>query len=118
MPVERNPWLIVRARQLRSKQTSAETVLWDTLRGRRLGGHRFRRQHPIGPYVVDFACLEEKLVVEVDGDSHVDSTMDPRRDNELASRGFRIVRVWNSEVYEDLDGVIEMIFAELFPPSP
>jgi very-short-patch-repair endonuclease len=68
--------------------------------------------------VVDFVCLEAGLVVEVDGDSHVDSKTDEGRDADLASRGFRTVRVWNNEVYENLSGVIEMILTELVPPSP
>ena len=118
MPVERDPWLIVRARQLRSEQTGAETLPWDKLRARRLAGYRFRRQHPIGPYIVDFVCLEAGLVVEADGDSHVDSKSDHRRDRDLSSRGFRTIRIWNSEIYENLEGVVELILNELSPPSP
>ena len=118
MPVDRDPWLIVRARQLRSKQTNAETLLWHKLRARRLAGYRFRRQHPIGPYVVDFVCLDASLVVEVDGATHEDPARDERRDRDLATRGFRTIRVWNSDVYENLDGVIDMILNRLLPPSP
>ena len=118
MSTNRDPWLIVRARQLRSKQTNAETLLWHRLRARRLAGYRFRRQNPIGPYVVDFVCLEKKLVVEVDGATHEDPAWDARRDRDLASRGFRTVRVWNSDVYENMEGVVEMILNGLLPPSP
>ena len=118
MPVDRDPWLIVRARQLRHQQTDAETRLWYKLRDRRLAGFKFRRQHPIGPFVVDFVCLEAKLVVEVDGPTHQNPARDERRDQDLAERGFRTVRVWNNDLYENLDGVTETILNSLLPPSP
>ena len=118
MPTDRDLWLIVRARQLRRGQTDAEGVLWRQLRARRLAGYRFRRQHPIGPYVVDFVCLEAKLVIEVDGASHEDQTRDERRDRDLALRGYRSIRVWNNDVYESLDGVVDLILDSLIPPSP
>ena len=118
MPVDRDPWLIVRARQLRSSQTSAETLLWHKLRASRLAGHRFRRQHPVGPFIVDFVCLAANLIVEVDGPTHEDQSRDERRDRDLAKRGFSTIRVWNNDVYENLDGVLEMILNELRPPSP
>ena len=118
MPTRRDPWLIVRARQLRHNQTNAETVLWHRLRARRLAGYRFRRQHPIGPYVVDFVCLEGRLVIEVDGPTHEDRMRDQRRDRDLASRGYSTLRFWNNDVYENIDGVIEMILNSLVPPSP
>jgi very-short-patch-repair endonuclease len=118
MPVDRDPWLIVRARQLRSNQTSAETVLWHKLRASRLAGHRFRRKHPIGPFIVDFVCLAASLIVEVDGPTHGDPSRDERRDRDLAKRGFRTIRVWNNDVHENIDGVLELILNELPPPSP
>jgi very-short-patch-repair endonuclease len=118
MAVDRDPWLIVRARQLRDKQTSAETLLWQRLRARRLAGFKFRRQHPIGPYVADFVCLAEKLVIEVDGATHQDPQKDERRDLDLAARGYRTLRVWNNDVPTNMSGVIEMIFNRLDPPSP
>jgi very-short-patch-repair endonuclease len=92
MPVDRDPWLIVRARQLRANQTSAETVLWQKLRAGRLAGYRFRRQHPIGPYIVDFACLAARLIVEVDSPTHENASIDKKRDRKLAERGFQTIR--------------------------
>jgi very-short-patch-repair endonuclease len=118
MATHRDPWLIVRAKQLRHHQTNAETVLWHRLRAGRLAGYRFRRQHPIGPYVVDFVCLEAKLVIEVDGPTHDDRQRDQRRDRDLASRGYSTLRFWNNDLYENIDGVIEMILNQLVPPSP
>ena len=118
MPVDRDPWLIVRARQLRHHQTNAETLLWYKLRARRLAGFKFRRQHPIGPYVVDFVCLEANLVIEVDGPTHQDPSRDERRDQDLAQRCFSTLRVWNNDVYENLDGAIQTILRRLLPPSP
>ena len=116
MPVERDPWLIVRAQQLRTNQTSAEAILWHRLRARHLAGHRFRRQHPIGPYIVDFVCLGARLIVEVDGPTHDKAARDRKRDQDLAERGFRTLRFCNNDVYENLDGVLEMIVNNLPPP--
>jgi very-short-patch-repair endonuclease len=83
-----------------------------------LAGYRFRRQHPIGRYVVDFVCLEAKLVIEVDGPTHEDRQRDERRDRDLASRGYSTLRFWNTDLYENIDGVIELILNQLVPPSP
>jgi very-short-patch-repair endonuclease len=118
MPTDRDPWLIVRARQLRHNQTNAEELLWHRLRARRLAGFKFRRQHPIGPYVVDFVCLEARLVIEVDGPTHNKPARDQRRDRDLARRGFETLRFWNSDVYENVEGVIETILHRLRTPPP
>jgi very-short-patch-repair endonuclease len=109
-----------RSRQLRASQTSAEARLWQALRGRRLAHWKFRRQHPIGKYVVDFVTLDGKLVVEVDGITHSteqELARDQDRTRVLESFGFLVVRVTNVDVYENLDGVLEMIDRTL-RPSP
>jgi len=98
-----------RARELRAAMTDAERALWRCLRMRQLDGHRFRRQHPVGPYVVDFACLPSRLVVEVDGGQHSDSVDDRHRDAFLRGCGFRVLRFWNNEVLGEPDAVCEVI---------
>jgi very-short-patch-repair endonuclease len=101
-----------KAKLLRSKQTSAEARLWRALRNRSLERWKFRRQHPIDRYVVDFVTLDGKLVVEVDGVTH-DSEHERRYDRERTSAleacGFLVIRVSNSDVYDNLDGVLELI---------
>ncbi len=95
-----------RARVLRKGLTDAERVLWTRLRRRRLGGFRFRRQHPVGPYIVDFACPQLRLAIEVDGSQHdADRAKDERRTEELLKSGYRVLRFWNSEVLDEVDGV-------------
>jgi very-short-patch-repair endonuclease len=96
------------ARRLRKNPTEAEKRLWSRLRGKQLGGFRFRRQSPIGPYVVDFVCPAAKLVVEVDGGQHSE-TADAERAGWLESNGYRVIRFWNNDVLENMDGVIEEI---------
>lgn len=101
------------ARHLRRTMTDAECKLWQQLRASQLAGYRFRRQHPIGPYVVDFACLKQCLVVEVDGGQHCDSGTDDSRDHYLRSQGFKVLRFWNNEVLQNLEGVCAMILQHL-----
>ncbi|MFG1413844.1 endonuclease domain-containing protein [Xanthobacter sp. VTT E-85241] len=111
--------LVTRARRLRHEQTSAEAVLWRLLRGRRFVGWKFRRQHPVGPFVVDFVCLAASLVVEVDGVTHdgvTERDRDSRRTAYLHACRFRLVRVSNQDVYDNLDGVAEMLRLELELP--
>jgi very-short-patch-repair endonuclease len=99
-----------RAQQLRREMSGTEWRLWYRLRSRQLLGHKFRRQVPIGPYLADFACLEARLVVEVDGEHHGDQLVyDARRDHWLSELGFRVLRFWVVEVDENLEGVIETI---------
>jgi len=108
-----------RARKLRASQTSAEFRLWQALRNRRLARWKFRRQHPIDRFIVDFVTLEGKLVVEVDGATHATAAelaRDRARTQVLESLGFLVVRVSNVDVYENLDGVLEMIDQTLHPP--
>ena len=107
-----------RARQLRDRETSAEARLWRALRNRRLDRWKFRRQHPIDRYVVDFVTLFGRLIVEVDGATHsskAEMSRDDARTRQLEALGFRVVRVNNSDVYDNLDGVMAMIFSELNP---
>ena len=104
-----------RARRLRRDSTDAETRLWFKLRDRRLAGFKFARQHPIGPYVVDFVCRERKLVVEVDGGQHADNVRDRIRDENLAADGYRVLRFWNTDVLSNMDGVLVTILAKLEP---
>ena len=101
------------ARRLRRDMTDVERALWRCLRRRQLDGHRFRRQNPIGPYIVDFVCIEQRLVIEVDGGQHADSAWDRVRDACLRSRGFRVLRFWNNEVLEQIEGVCGMILESL-----
>jgi very-short-patch-repair endonuclease len=104
------------ARRLRAKQTSAEARLWSALRNRRLARWKFRRQHPIDRYIVDFVCVDGKLVVEVDGATHStghELSHDAERTRVLESFGFHIIRVTNADVYENLEGVQETIAAAL-----
>jgi very-short-patch-repair endonuclease len=109
----RQPWrsdpdVKQNARELRRNQTPAEASLWSHLRARQLDGMRFRRQHPIGPYVVDFYCAESRLVIEVDGDTHAEQVeADQARTAWLESRGYRVIRFTNSEVRRQLEAVIE-----------
>jgi very-short-patch-repair endonuclease len=105
-----------RARGLRGDQTEAERQLWWRLRNRTLGGFKFVRQEPIGPYFADFVCREEKLVVEVDGATH--SADDERRRDRtrkqfLHDRGYRVARFGNDEVYRNIEGVLDTILAAL-----
>ena len=113
------PSLTKRSQLLRRAMTEAERALWRELRYDRLGC-RFRRQHPIPPYIVDFACLEAKLVVEADGGQHADSR-DQQRDAYLRRQGWRILRFWNNDVLQNRVGVVLTIAAALAgrdPPPP
>jgi very-short-patch-repair endonuclease len=108
-----------RARQLRASETSAEARLWRALRGRKLDRWKFRRQHPIDRYVVDFVTLAGKLIVEVDGATHSTTpeiSHGETRTRVLESLGFHLIRVTNQDVYENLQGVTDTIWSELNPP--
>lgn len=97
------------ARDLRGSLTDAEAILWRCLRDRRLAGLKFRRQVPLGPYIADFVCFEAKFVVEADGGQHADSPRDARRDAFIASQGFRTLRVWNMDIKDNLESVLDTI---------
>lgn len=108
-----------RARSLRETPTDAESLLWYHLRDRRLADHKFRRQRPIGPYFADFACLEAKLIVELDGGQHVDAaTYDESRTRFMEAQGYRVLRFWNNEVLTQTDAVRERILRALQEGSP
>jgi very-short-patch-repair endonuclease len=105
------------ARELRRTMTEAERHLWRYLRHRQLDECRFRRQAPIGPYIVDFVCFERRLIVELDGGQHaVQIDSDALRTEWLNSRGFRVLRFWNNLVFEDREAVLEAIWNALHPP--
>jgi very-short-patch-repair endonuclease len=111
-----------RARELRNNPTDAERALWRQLRFWQLEGYKFRRQQPIGRYVVDFVCLEKRVVVEVDGGQHSDK-VDEERDNWLRDQGFVVLRFWNNDVLRTADAVRGVILKNLqstpyLNPSP
>jgi very-short-patch-repair endonuclease len=106
------------ARHLRHDATPHEEVLWQLLRDRRFVNFKFRRQVPIGPFIADFACHAAKLILELDGGQHSDSKTDHRRDAVLRSHGYRIIRIWNNELHENRDGVMEAIWFALQEVRP
>jgi very-short-patch-repair endonuclease len=105
------------ARRLRTNMTDAERCLWRHLRLRQLAGCRFRRQHPFGPYLLDFACVERRLVIELDGGQHC-ASRDGERDAWIRAGGFVIVRFWNNDVLNRTQEVLEQILEALGSPSP
>jgi very-short-patch-repair endonuclease len=110
---------IENARRLRKEPTDAERKLWSALRQRQLTGFKFRRQVPIGDFVADFACLSQRLIIEVDGGQHdTNREKDAARTAWLASRGYRVVRFWNNDVLANLDGVVRTILAALHDHPP
>ena len=107
------------ARTLRRDRTDAEGLLWHYLRDKQLDGYRFRRQHPIGPYIVDFACLSRKVLIELDGGQHAEQTSrDEKRDAFLRARGYRVLRFWNTEVFENCFGVLERVYEAVAGDPP
>jgi very-short-patch-repair endonuclease len=109
---------LTRVREARRDATPAERKLWSRLRARQLSGAKFRRQVWLGPFIADFFCPEARLIVEVDGDTHAEQfDYDLRRTDWLASEGFRLVRVTNSDVMQNMDGVLRHIAAVLPSPS-
>jgi very-short-patch-repair endonuclease len=118
------------ARQSRARMTDAERKLWFALKDRRFAAFKFRRQVPVGPYIADFLCFESRLIVEVDGGQHADSVRDVERGNWLAHNEFRVLRFWNSDVLQNLEGVLTRLAEQLdrtphptsrsreTPPSP
>jgi very-short-patch-repair endonuclease len=104
------------ARRLRRTMTDSEWRLWLALRGRQLDGHRFRRQHPIGPFVVDFVCLAHRLVIEIDGGVHLEpeqQAQDRSRQRWLEGQGYRVLRFRGVEMADDIGGVLATIRAAL-----
>ncbi len=104
------PLILNNARQLRQNQTPAEKILWRSLRNRQMDGLKFKRQFPIGNYIVDFCCFEEKLIIEIDGGTHIDQVKyDLSRTAWLEGQGYRVIRFTNEMVFKQLDSVIEAI---------
>jgi very-short-patch-repair endonuclease len=109
------------SRRLRGTATIAEQRLWNRVRSRTLGGMKFVRQEPIGPYIVDFVCRERRLIIEIDGGRHATSKGDAVRDQWLRERHYRVLRFWNNDVMQNIDGVLETIAGALHmerPPHP
>jgi very-short-patch-repair endonuclease len=105
-----------RAKSMRSAPTDAEHRLWQILRAKRLAGHKFKRQLPIDHYIVDFACLRQRLIVEADGGQHAGNKADARRDAYLRSQGFRVLRFWNDDIFNNEEGVLTSILDALERP--
>ena len=115
-------WLTKVARSLRKRSTDAERLLWRHLRARQLDGLKFRRQEPIGKYIVDFVCFERRVIVEVDGGGHAtEKGKDRQRDGWFRERGFKVLRFWNTDVIGNTDAVIAAIGESCVnhpPPAP
>jgi very-short-patch-repair endonuclease len=102
-----------RARGMRLDSTKAENLLWQEIRDRRIEGFKFRRQVPLNSYILDFVCFDAKLIIEVDGGQHAESTSDAIRDAFFRAQGFHVLRFWNDDVVKGLDGAVLTIRAEL-----
>ena len=108
-----------RSRNLRKNQTDAEKLLWYHLRSRQMENTKFRRQHPVGGYIVDFICLEKRLIIEIDGGQHNEQVeYDAKRTRYLESLGYNVIRFWNHDVLQKKNVVLEYIFNILAAPSP
>ena len=107
------------ARILRKNSTDAERKLWYNIRARKLEGFKFKRQQPLGSYIVDFVCFEKSLVIELDGGQHaIDREKDIERDNWLKKEGFHVLRFWNNDVLNNHEGVLTEIKKYILTPSP
>lgn len=113
----RNPVLKEHSRQLRQNMTDVERKLWQHLRGKQFAV-KFRRQYPIGSYIVDFVCLGKRFIIELDGGQHSDQHQyDFKRDSYLRAQGFTVLRLWNHEVMENMEGVLKVIWDFINPTS-
>ena len=111
--------MVTFARTLRAASADAKLRIWHQLKNRNLGGFKFRRQHSIPPYTVDFICIEQKLVVELDGGQHLEQrAYDAARTACLESKGFRVIRFWDDEALKQADSVLEEILRQLTTPHP
>lgn len=109
-----------RSRNMRVAMTDAETILWSRLQRKQLHGYRFQRQHPIGEYFADFACRYARLVIELDGVTHSSAEerdYDDRRTRFIGAQGWTVIRFWNADVFDNLNGVLNSILQRLPPPS-
>ena len=99
--------------------TDAERLLWRALRSRQMGGWKFRRQHPIQPFIVDFVCVERKLIIEVDGGQHASRAKeDLKRSDYLRDTGYKLIRVWNNQVLQETNEVLDTILTALGDDAP
>jgi very-short-patch-repair endonuclease len=106
-------------KSLRHSQTDAENKLWYQLRSRHFQNYKFRRQHILCGYIVDFVCLHKKLVIELDGGQHAEqSEYDSARTQKLEADGFQVLRFWNNEIFDNLEGILEKIWQALNTPHP
>jgi very-short-patch-repair endonuclease len=113
LPEDLRTW----AREMRGRMTDAEALLWQLLRNRRIAGAKFRRQHPVGRYILDFYCDEKKLGIELDGGQHTEAVdYDARRDAWLSMQEIRVLRFWNNQVLTETEAVMEAIYSELLSP--
>jgi len=116
--------ILNRCRELRQSSTNAEQRLWKFLRNKQLGGFKFRRQHPLGPFILDFYCMEAKLAIELDGSGHADKSKrcyDAERSDRIANKGIQVLRFWNQDVLQNTEEVLQLIWSHLqdFPhPNP
>ena len=101
------------ARKLRRDATAVENKLWQRLRSRQIEGAKFRRQFPIGAYIADFACIELRLIIELDGGQHAESSADGERTRWIEANGYTVIRFWNNDMIENLEGVLETIRREI-----
>lgn len=107
LPEDLRTW----AREMRGHMTDAEALLWMLLRNRRVAGAKFRRQHPVGRYILDFYCIEKGLVIELDGGQHGEAiNYDRQRDDWLRSRGIQVLRFWNNQMLTETEAVMEAIY--------
>jgi len=109
-----NKLLKERSRDLRKNLTDAEQILWQKLRSKQIYGNKFRRQFVLGNYIVDFICLDKRLIIEVDGGQHMENvSYDSQRDEWLKSQNFKVLRFWNNQVLGELDSVLDVIVKSL-----
>jgi very-short-patch-repair endonuclease len=106
------------ARRLRKYSTDTEQHLWRHLRDRQVEGFKFRRQQPVGRYIVDFVSLDRKVVIELDGGQHALDPRDKIRDEWLRSEGYKVLRFWDNQVFDNLEGVLETIREAILTPHP
>jgi very-short-patch-repair endonuclease len=108
-----DPRKLTRARSLRQGPNLPEALLWNALKSHKLENHKFVRQFPLGPYFADFCCRGRKLVIEIDGSQHVDSSYDRKRDQYMQHKGYAVLRFWAGSILKNMDGVINTILFTL-----
>jgi len=109
---------IIFAKNLRKNATDTEKYLWKYLKGNQLEGFKFCRQQPIGKYIVDFVNLERKIIIELDGGQHLNNEKDKVRDEWLKEQGYSVLRFWDNDIFNNVEGILEIIREKLLSPSP